>query len=215
MNAFKKVALLLVGLAVLGYLFVRSLQSTRAEPYEVRASQLTGWVVALDPPGAPTGAALSLRPPTPLSQALFKQVFARAMETLNAPATPGVPLLLQREFEQAFTGRVSAEQLLASAREAGLESARLEPVCLVHPRVSEPGRSRHLFAAVFRAPEFDRFRSEAGTLAQAAGAAPGVFEPAAIRPVLFIAASDPAFATWLPLAIDPDRDCVAPIVAVP
>lgn len=215
MKAFKKVLILVVSLAALGYLFVRSLQSTRAEPYDVNASQLSGWVAAVDPPGAPTGAALSLRPPTPLSQALFRQVFARAMETLNAPATPGVPLILQREFEQAFTGRVSPEQLLASARQAGLESARLEPVCLIHPRVSEPGRSRHLFAAVFRAPEFDRFRREAGALAEAAGAGSGVFDPGALVPVLFIAASDPAFATWLPMRIDLARDCVAPIVADP
>jgi hypothetical protein len=201
--------------ALVAYLFVRSLQSTRSEPYTVRADQLRGWAIAIEPPGSGSGAALALRPPPGLPPALFKQVFERAMESLSAPGMPGMPLVLRQEFELAFAGRVTAELLAETARAAGLESAALEPVCLAHRRVSEPGVSRQLYYALFTSAAFVTFRQRAATLLDAAGSGRDAFDPGALTPMLFVGASDPAFARWLPLRADPARDCLAPIVAAP
>jgi hypothetical protein len=214
MRLVKALSAILIAAGV-AYLFVRSLQSTRSEPYDVRADQLRGWAIAIEPPGAGSGAALVLRPPPGLPPALFKQVFERAMESLNAPGTPGMPLVLRQEFEQAFAGRVTAEQLAGAARAAGLESAALEPVCLAHRRISEPGVSRQLYYAVLTSAAFVAFRQDAAALLDAAGSGRHGFDPGALTPLLFVGASDPAFARWLPLRTDPARDCVAPIVAAP
>lgn len=210
-----KVLAAIVIAAGVAYLFVRSLQSTRSEPYTVRADQLRGWTLALEPPGAGSGVLLALRPPSQLPPALFKQVFERAMESLNAPGQPGMPLVLRQEFTQAFEGRVAPEPLLAAARAAGLETTALEPVCLAHRRISEPGLSRQLYYAVFTSAAFVTFRHRAAALLDDAGSGRHGFDPGALAPMLFVGASDPAFARWLPLRTDPPRDCVAPIVAVP
>lgn len=201
--------------AGVAYLFVRSLQSTRSEPYTVRADQLRGWTLALEPPGAGSGVLLVLRPPSQLPPALFKQVFERAMESLNAPGLPGMPLILRQEFTQAFEGRVAPEPLLEAARAAGLETTALEPVCLAHKRISEPGLSRQLYYAVFTSAAFVTFRHRAAALLDDAGSGRHGFDPGELAPMLFLGASDPAFARWLPLRTDPARDCVAPIVAMP
>jgi hypothetical protein len=210
-----KALLAVVVAAAVGYFFVRSLQSTRSEPYTVRQAHLTGWTPALDSAPGSTGAMLTLRPPQPLAPSVFQQVFTRAMESLTAPAQPGLPLILQLEFDQAFTGRVAPDALLAAAVDAGLGSTPLEPVCLAHRRVSEPGVSRQLYFAIFRSPAFDRFRQRAADLLEAGGGSRQAFDPAALTPMLFIGAADAAFSRWLPLRPDADRDCVAPIVATP
>lgn len=206
-----QIAAALVIAAGVAYLFVRSARNTRSEPYTVNPGHLRGWTLALEPAPAATGAVVVLRPPQPLAPQLFQQVFARAMESLNAPATPHMPLILHREFAQAFAGRVTPDALLTAARAAGLESTTFEPDCLAHRRVSEPGVSRQLYFAVFRSPAFQQFRGRAAALLD--GTAGGnAFDPSALSPVLFIGASDPAFSRWLPLRTDPQRDCVAPIV---
>jgi hypothetical protein len=210
-----KLLIVLVVLGGLGYLFVQSLHSTRSAPYSVAAGHLRGWTLALDPPDSGSGVFLALRPPSRLPPALFKQVFERAMESLSAPGVPGMPLLLRQEFEQAFAGRVTAEQLLEAARAAGLESAALEPVCLAHRRISEPGVSRQLYYAVFTSAAFAMFRQRAAALLDAAGSGRDRFDPGSLTPMLFVGASDAAFARWLPLRTDPARDCLAPIVAAP
>lgn len=215
MKILTKLLIVLVVLGGLGYLFVRSLHSTRSAPYAVAAGHLRGWTLALEPPNAASGVLLALRPPSQLPPALFKQVFERAMESLNAPGLPGMPLILRQEFTQAFAGRVTPESLLEAARAAGLETTALEPVCLAHRRISEPGLSRQLYYAVFTSAAFVTFRHRAAALLDEAGSGRHGFDPGALAPMLFVGASDPAFARWLPLQTDPARDCVAPIVAAP
>lgn len=197
--------------AGVGVLFVRSAKNTRSEPYVLNPESLRGWTLVLDAAPDGSGVVVALRPPQALAPALFQQVFTRAMESLNAPASPAMPLILQQEFEQAFKGRVGPDVLLAAAREAGLEAAPVEPVCLAHRRESQPGVTRQLYFAVFRVPAFQAFRLKAAALLTQTGATATGFDPLALAPVVFVAASDAGFRRWLPLPKDPQANCVAPI----
>ena len=83
--------------AALGVLFVRSVRDTRAEPYVAERIHLQGWTVSIEPAATPTSPLLALRASPELARSLFRQVFTRMAESLNAPAVPVVPLLLQDE----------------------------------------------------------------------------------------------------------------------
>lgn len=201
--------------AGVAFLFVRSAQNTRAEPYTVNPGHLRGWTLGLDAAPDSSGIVLALRPPQALAPDLFRQVFTRAMESLNAPGSPAMPLILQQEFEQAFRGRVSPEVLLSVARDAGLEASPIEPVCLAHRRESEPGATRQLYFIVFRVPAFQPFRIRAGALLTDSGSTSGGYDPLAVAPVMFVGASDSGFRHWFPLPRDPQINCMAPIVTSP
>jgi hypothetical protein len=206
-----KVALIIVVLAGLGFLFVRSAQNTRSESYTVDRNLLRNWTVAFEPATSPTAPALVLRPPAELASGLFRQVFSRTMESLSGPTAPAIPLLLQGEFDRALAGRVTPDTLVAAARNAGLDSGGLVPRCLAYRRVSEPGVNRQLYFVLFDAPAFERFREQIAALPGGSAVPASAFDPAALSPVLIIGASDSAFNRWLPLRADPKTDCLAPI----
>ena len=202
-----------IGVAIgIGFLFVRSARNARAEPYTISPDHLRAWTVVRDDAADASGVIIALRPPQRLAPQLFQQVFTRAMESLNAPSVAAMPLVLQQEFEQAFRGRVEPDALMAVAREAGLEGAPVEPVCLAHRRESQPGVTRQLYFAVFRMPAFHAFRLKAAARLSQSGGASNVFDPRALSPVVFIGASDAGFRRWLPLPGNPEADCVAPIM---
>ena len=192
------VALLL--LAGVGLLFIRSVKDTRAEPYLVSASHLQNWTLGIDTAADADGAVVSLRPPPELPMNLFRQLFSRQMESLGTPSQPGIPLVLRREIPDDIT----ADAVLAIAREAGLDRAVPSPKCVGYRRVSDPGITRQLYFMRFEVPGFDRFRQ-----AVASRARPG-FSAEGLSPVLMMAAQ-PDFTGWLPLTGDPNRDCIAPV----
>jgi hypothetical protein len=205
-----KVAVGAVVLTVLGWLFVRSLHSTRAEPYALDDGRLTGWTLSAESASDPAAPVIVLRGPQEIVSGLFRQVFMRMMESLNAPAGTWMPVVLRGELD-LFRGGMTADELVEAARDAGLESAVLEPRCMAHRRISQPGATRQVYFAVFDVPAFVRFREDLAARAASAG---GVgFDAAALSPIVFIAASDGTFHRWLPLAVDHERDCVAPIDA--
>jgi hypothetical protein len=207
-----KVGVALVVLAGLAFLFIRSVRDTRSEAYTIEPEHLRNWTLALEPGSAPTSPALMLKPPPGLANGLFRQIFARAMESLNMPSTPVLPLLLQGELDAAFAGRVTPEALLEVARSAGLEGATHQPRCLGYRRVSDPaGRPRQLYFALFESPAFERFRQQAAALLPGGDGRSSGFDPAALSPAVMIAAADPAFGLWQPLRANPQTDCVAPI----
>lgn len=205
-----RILVALSALGALGYAFFQSVQSTRAEPYRIDGQRLRNWTLAADTPQSPSDPLLSLRPPPEIASSLFRQIFARHAESMSGPAVPAMPLLLQDEFDRAFARHSSAAALLAMAEKAGLASAVLAPRCMAYRRDSAPGVTRQLYFVLFEVPAFTAFRDELGKLAEAAGR-PGVFDPAALSPVLIIAASDPGYARWLPLRANPEQDCVAAI----
>lgn len=206
-----KVLVAVLALAAFGFLFIRSVRDTRSQPYTVELDQLRAWSLALEAATSPNAPVLVLRPPPELPMGMFRQVFARAMESLASPAAPGIPVVLKGEFDRALAGHSTPEALLAAARSAGLESSAPDPRCLAHRREREPGVTRQAYFLIFDWPEFERFREQLAAMVDDGAPPRGGFDPAALSPVLLIAASEPGFSRWLTLRADPETDCVAPI----
>jgi hypothetical protein len=206
-----KILVALIALAVLAFLFVRSARDSRANPYTIERARLQGWTVAIEPASAPGAPLLVWQAPPDLSNGLFQQLFARAMESLAMPVPGAIPLLLKGEFDRAFAGHLTPDALLAAARNAGLESAPPQPHCMGYRRLSSPERTRQLYFVLFDAPGFDRFRAQLGALSNDGASGRDDYDPAALSPVLPIAASDTDFNSWLPIKADRATDCVAPI----
>lgn len=199
-----RMAIALAAIAVLGYLFIDSLETTRSEPYTVDRTHLGKWTLALEPAEGPNAPLLSVRTGPELVAGLFRQIFHRAMESMNTPATSSIPIVLRGEFDRGLAGRMTPGEILDAARAAGLESAPHEPRCLAHRRISEPGRTRQTYFAIVESASIRGFREQ---LAQTGKAA---FDAAALTPVMFVGASDAVFHRWLPIRAG-DADCVAPI----
>lgn len=200
----RKIAIALAAIAVLGYLFIHSLETSRSEPYTVERAHLGKWTLVLEPAEGPTAPLLSARTDLELVANLFQQLFNRTMESMNTPTTASIPIVLHGEFDRALAGRMTPSGLLAAAREAGLEAVSHEPQCLAHRRISEPGMTRQTYFAIVASPSIVAFRE---TLARTGDAG---FDAAALTPVVFVGASDRAFHRWLPIRAG-DADCVAPI----
>ncbi len=211
-----KAAIAVGGLCVLAFLFLRSVRDSKATPYVIPADAMQGWTLELGDGAEPSDPVLMLQPPAVFSRSLFGQVFKRVMESMDTPATPAIPLLLRREFDRSFAGRISPDALLAAARTAGLDERAFVPVCLAHRRASDPGQTRQLYFVLFDAPAFGRFREQLATRADD-GARPSGdgFEAAALSPLLFVAVSGSTFSHWLPLRANPATDCVSPIAIGP
>ena len=199
----------LVLLGGLGWLFVRSAQNVRSEPYEIARGRLAGWTLAIDPSPNPSGVLLGLQPDKTTAAMLFSQVFSRSGESLSGPVPAAIPLLLQGEFDRAKAGTLTPDALLTSARAAGLESSAFEPRCMAHRRVSEPGVTRQVYFVRFDWPAFGAYRQQVAQQMRAAGGA-GI-DPVALAPVMIVAASDAAFGRWLPLGAENANECLAPM----
>lgn len=200
-------ARLLAGLVILGglsYLFVSSLETTRAEPYEVNRANLRGWELVVDAAASsPEAPILTLRTDIALVSSLFRQVFLRTMESMNTPPASSIPIVLRGEFDNALSRRMSIEELLAAAQGAGLATGDHTPACLVHRRISEPGSTRQAYGVLMSSPSIEGFR------AQLATASAGSFDAGAVSPVMLVGASDDAFHRWIPWKAG-ESDCVAP-----
>jgi hypothetical protein len=197
-----KLAAGLAGVTLFGFLFMRSLHDTTTTAYTVERQHLGSWTLVLEPASRPNDPLLALRPTPELASGLFRQVFSRTMESLNAPAAPAVPVVLRGEFDRVVRDQFTQDALLEAARTAKLETAGITPRCLVHRRVSEPGGTRQAFFVFFDAPSVSQFRRQLG------------LDPAALSPVLFIAGAGSDFDSWLPQRIDVEADCLAPVETV-
>jgi hypothetical protein len=196
-----KLAVGLGALGLFGFLFMGSLEDARTTPYTVEPRHLRIWSLALAPTSMPNEPLLVLQPVPELAAGLFRQVFARAMESLGSPVAPAMPVVLRGEFDAVVGDQLTQDALLAAARAAGLEAASITPRCLVHRRVSEPGRTKQAYLVLFDAPAIDRFRQKLG------------LDPSAFSPILFVAGAGVDFNSWLPLHVDAETECQAPIEA--
>lgn len=195
-----KVAIALLVLAGGGWLFVRSAQDSRSEPYQMSSRHLQGWTLGIDTAADSQGSVVSLRPPAELPMNLFRQLFSRQMESMGTPSMPGIPLVLRQELPATVT----AVQVLAIAQSAGLERAAIAPTCVGYRRVSAMGATKQLYYVLFAVSGFEGFRA---ALAPQAGSG---FKPEALSPVLMMAAQ-PDFTGWMPIGADAGRDCIAPV----
>jgi hypothetical protein len=194
-----KVGVGIAALAAFGLLFMRSLDDARTTAYTVERQHLSGWTASLEATASPGDPIVSLRPSPVLAAGLFRQIFSRAMESLNTPAAPAIPLVLKSEFDRQLADTFTPETLLAAARAAGLESSEIVPRCLVHRRVSEPGGTRQVYLVFFDAPAVSQFRSQLG------------LETGGFSPVMFVAGAGTDFNSWLPQRVNVESDCLAPI----
>ena len=200
-------------LAAVAVLFVRSVRTTRAEPFVVQRENLAGWTLVRQPPDDPLSSWLALSPPPQLPTSLGREIFSRGGESVNYPSPSLVPLLLQSEFDRAFAGTVAPEDIVTLARAAGFESMEWKPRCMGYRRISEPGGTRALYFVLLDAPQFDSFRQQLSGLLR--GPARDLFAPAALSPVLIVAALDGNFGRWMPFRADPKLDCIAPVNSEP
>lgn len=184
-------------LGLFAFLFVRSLHDTRTEPYTVPPQHLRTWSLALEPASNPNDPVLVLRPAAELASGLFKQIFARSMESLTTPTAPALSVVLKSEFDHDVGDQMPEDALVAAARAAGVESAPT-PRCLVQRRVSVPGRTRQVYFVSFDAPAIVQFRRQLG------------LDSEALSPIVFVAGADADFNSWLPLRVS-ETDCLAPI----
>jgi hypothetical protein len=198
-----KVALVLFAVSAFAFLFMRSIEDTRSAPYTVDRAHLRGpWTLALETPSASNQPILVLRPPPELAAGIFRQIFSRAMESLNSPTTPSIPVVLRGEFDATVVGRMTQDAMLAAAVAAGVEAAPV-PRCLVHRRISEPGGVRQVYLVFFDAPAVAQFRRQLGL----------DVEP--LSPVLFVAGAGADFNSWLPQRVNAGTDCVAAVEIAP
>ncbi len=204
-----RVVVALTLLAVFGLLFIRSVRSTRAAPFAVQGQDLGGWTLVVQPPGDSLGSWLALSPPPQLPASIGREIFSRGGESVYYPPVPLMPLLLQSEFDRAFAGRVAPEALVNLARTAAFESITWTPRCVGHRRVSGTGVLRGVYFLLLDAPPFDRFRQQLSAMLGASGS--GLFDPAAVSPVLIVAGLDGNFSRWMPLRADPEVDCLGPV----
>jgi len=210
MKILLKVALALVVVGVFAMLIVRSARSTRAEPFTIERQNLTGWALTLTSDADRLGSLLSITATVEFLPPLSRELFARMGESLHYPPA-AMPVVLRSEFERAMAGALMPEALLAAAREAGLESAMLQPRCMARRRISEPGLVRGVYFLLFDLPLFTQFREQVAQRLRAAGRDASLFDPAALSPVVIAADLDGSFSRWLPLRADPEVDCFAPV----
>jgi len=208
-RALIKIPIILVVLALLGWLIVRSANSVRSEPYEIARARLSGWTLAIDSTPNASGVLLGLQPDKQTAATLFSQVFMRTGESLSGPVPAAIPLVLQSEFTPGQAGTFTPEALLTFAQIDGLRSSAFEPRCMAHHRISEPGSTRQVYFVRVDWPAFSAFRQKTAQQMRAAGGSG--FDPAALSPVLIVAATDAAFSRWLPLRAEGEDDCLAPM----
>lgn len=210
-----KIVLGLAVLAVLSILFLRTLRETTSAPYQLAAAHLTGWELALDPPLGPGGPLLALRPPRELPMALFQEVFARTMESMNPPAGYAVSIILRSEFSESLAGVVTPAELLELAREAGLQSPAVEPRCMAVQQGFSGGPSDRAFFALFDVPALGAFRHELGRLASERGGGTAAFDPDAVAAAVYLAATGGGFRAWPVADGAAEQHCVAPLEVEP
>jgi hypothetical protein len=194
--------------AVMAFAFWRSVHTARSEAYTLSAGSQRPWQLTIARASGPNDAVLLLEPPPDVSRELFDQVFKRSMESMGAPDIVGIPLVLQGELERAGSARISPDDLVAMARQAGLDGAVPAPRCMGHRRAPEPDTRQQAFFAIFDSPAFTTFRSN---LAARLGAN---FDPAFLTPALFVGIVESRQPRWVPLHADAAQDCVAPIAIV-
>ena len=203
-----KLGLGLVALVVVPWLFLRTLQDTIAAPYAVPAQALSGWTLVLADPARPAVWAVGLQPPDLFRSGLFDQLFDRTMASMTSPVDDVLPIVLGSELRGGPAAGLSPETIRQAADEAGLEQARLQPVCMAVKRETFAGRTREFHFVVFEVPEAAAFR---GRLRELAGEGPGADGLGPLDLILPIAGSDAAFTGWWPVVVDREVDCQAPV----
>lgn len=204
----KSLGIVLVLAVVVSALVWVILRNKASVPYEAAGGALSGWTIVVGAAGDPW--VVALEPPRPLTMSLFEQLSRKVDVALVAPERPALPLVLQSEYNDALQGVYGIDSIVRIARDAGIESAQFEPVCVAHRLDRRGSPARELFFVLFDSPAFRQLRQDlAPNHPEHAGI--GVYDPSTLTPVLAIAGTDLDFASWWPLIPDPPTDCQAPL----
>jgi hypothetical protein len=205
-----RAAVVLVLVAGLAYLFMKTAQNVVSEPYTVRQEHLREWTIETNDSQNPLDGVVVLRPPHAMPAMVAQQVFLRRMESMITPNVHGIPLVLRSEFDGVFAAVASLDDLAAVAEEAGLRSDPFVATCLGARRAGSSDTGQ-IFFILFESPAFDQFRQGIGALLETRGGNRDVYDAAALRPLLVITASGRTLQGWIPTRQKPEEDCVAPV----
>jgi hypothetical protein len=204
----KSLIILLVATAAVAILVWTIVHDTSSEQYVLQRRDLTGWTAIAGQGAEPW--VLAAQPPATLVANLFKQLSANTGLTLVAPTQLALPLVLRAEYDDALQGVYGIDALRRAAEDVAIERAVFEPICVAQRTDPTGPRQRQLYYIAFNSPVFGQLRQEL-LPAQPEHGGVGVYDPAALLPLLPVAASDDDFGRWWPLAFDRRTDCVAPL----
>lgn len=152
----------------------------------------------------------ALAPPTDLLAKLSGEVTRRAGRALVAPPHPGLPFVLRTEFDEGLQGVYGTDSVVRMARDAGLDVAHLQPVCLAHRRSEGPAGRAEMYFVPFESAEFSQLRVDL-TPSEPEHAGVGIYDPSTLTPILIVGATDANFERWWPLRFDAAADCVGTV----
>jgi hypothetical protein len=150
------------------------------------------------------------RPAGDVMRQLVDFASRRAGRSLVSPPHAAVPLVLQSEFEDSLQGVYGTDSVVRTARDAGIESATFQPVCLARHTLDLPDGPVDIYFVPLESPAFNQFRMDMTPL-EPEHAGIGIYDPATLTPVLIVGATGAAFDRVWPLRVDPARDCDARI----
>lgn len=195
---------------VVGGLVWTILRDSRSEPYSIPRAALSGWT--LEAGGAEDPWVVAARPPAAVAAALLKAVSGKTQQRLIAPPNARLGLVLRSEYDEGLQGVYGADAILRMARDAGLENATFEPICVGHKVDATSTVRRELFFVAFDAPEFRQLRADLiPPFPEHAGT--GVYDPTTLSAVLPIGSTDGQLTGWFPFTFDKQVDCIAKVDA--
>ena len=152
----------------------------------------------------------ALAPPQEVMATLSAEVTRRAGRPLVAPTHPGLPLVLRTEFDEGLQGVYGTDSVVRMARDAGVDTAHLQPLCLAHQvRDGANGRAEIYFVP-FESPEFSQLRLDL-TPTEPEHAGVGIYEAGTLTPILIIGTTDENLERWWPLRFNAASDCVGTV----
>lgn len=194
---------IVITVVVAGIVLVSTLFRSR-RPYVVHRSGLSGWQLVAGASGG--GVTVGLQPPPALVEELYDQVSSRVGSELSAPGQPIMPIVLRDEFDSSLMGVLSAEEIVDIVRQSGIESASFEPVCMAEHADVSGDQTERLFFVLFQSEGFEKARADLILMHPEHGGAVE-FDPAALRPILTVAATDDRFSRWWRMLPRDETDC--------
>jgi hypothetical protein len=207
-HSAKSVIVLAASTLVVAVLVWTITRDRTSAPYTVARDGLSGWSIVQSSADEPW--VVALQPPATVSSGLFRQLTSKLGRSLVALPRPSLPLVLRSEYDDALQGVYGIDFIVRTARDAGMESASFQPVCVGHHIEAGGAERREIFFVAFESPQFRELRDELVPPQPEHGGV-GVYDPAALTPVLPVAASVSEFARFWPIAFDPPTDCQAQV----
>jgi hypothetical protein len=180
-----------------------------SQPYTVPRSALSGWTIVSSQGDEPW--VLAAQPPAAVSASLFKQISEQTRRPLTLDEHTALPLVMRSEYDDALQGVYGVDFLIRTARDAGIETAVFEPVCVAHRVDAGSEQKGELFFVAFTSAAFRELREDLVPPQPEHGGI-GVYDPASLIPILPIAATTGMAGRLWPSAFERRTDCQAPLL---